>query len=484
MEPALELVGKRRLHRSLSDSRYVPLRDRHLDALRSIVGPAHVHVDRDTLLDMGHDETEDLLFSPDVVVRPANASEISRVLALANEERLPVTPRAGGTGLSGGALPVYGGILLALSRLNRILEIDERNLQAVVEPGVVTETFQNAVEEKKLFYPPDPASRGSCHLGGNLAECSGGPRAVKYGVTKDYVLGLQAVLPTGEIVETGGRCLKNVSGYNLHQLLIGSEGTLGVITRITFRLIPLPRIRRVLLVPFPSPEAACETVGAIFRAGITPSAAEFMEKDAVTAAEEHLHQPFPGSGAAAHLLLEVDGNLDAALDHDVERIAEICVENGADDALVADDAEKMAAIWRLRRCIGLAVKSISVYKEEDTVVPRAELPKLFRGVKEITARHGLHAICYGHAGDGNLHVNLLKRGLSDAEWDEKLEPAIREVFALTVSLGGTISGEHGIGWSQKSYLPIALGAAELEAMARIKRALDPNAILNPGKIFA
>jgi glycolate oxidase len=451
--------------------------------LRSIVGADFLLLDDDTRNFYGHDETEDLLCPPEVVLKPADARQISMILALATRGRIPVTPRAGGTGLSGGALPVHGGICLSMERLNRIIEIDAKNLQAVIEPGITTQKFQEEVESIGLFYPPDPASRGSCHMGGNLAACAGGPRAVKYGVTRDYVLGLEAVLPTGEIISAGGHVLKNVSGYNLTQLIIGSEGTLAVITKIILRLIPLPKLRKVILVAFDTPEEAADAVAEIFQQGLTPSALEFMEQSAVKAAEERQGKSFPNNTAGAQLLVEVDGNYEEGLSQDVQAIAEIVEKHGALDVLLADDRQKVADVWALRRGIGEAVKSISPYREEDTVVPRAQLPALVRGVKEICARYGIASICYGHAGDGNVHVNILKGTLDVASWDRTADAAVREIFHLTVSLGGTISGEHGIGYSQKSYLPIAVADPVLELMKRIKQTFDPQGILNPGKIF-
>lgn len=454
-----------------------------LEQLRRIVGHEHVLTDAESLDKYSRDETEDLAFAPDVIVRPSNTQEVSGILALANRAKIPVTPRGGGTGLSGGALPVFGGIILSMERMNSIIEIDEQNLQAVVEPGVVTQKFQEEVERKGLFYPPDPASRGSCQLGGNLAECAGGPRALKYGVTKDYVLGIEAVLADGTVISPGARVLKNVTGYNLTQLIIGSEGTLAVITKIILRLIPLPRLRRVMLAAFPSVEDAASCVSSLFRAGITPSALEFMEHSAVKAAEDHLGKHFPNSEAAAQLLIEVDGNHEEALANDIQTIAGIVEQYRASDVVLADEHRKIEEVWDLRRGMGEAVKSISPYKEEDTVVPRSMLPALVTGVKDICARHAVTSICYGHAGDGNVHVNILKGKLDDASWDTHSGNAIREIFALVVSLGGTISGEHGIGYSQKSYLPIALSQAELNLMREIKRTFDPNGILNPGKIF-
>jgi glycolate oxidase len=454
-----------------------------VDQLAAIVERDYVLTDDESRALFAHDETEDLSFPPDVVVKPGTTQQVSEILKFAHRHLIPVTPRGGGTGLSGGALAVRGGICLSMERFNHIIEIDEKNFQAIVEPGVITQKFQEELETRGLFYPPDPASRGSCHLGGNLAECAGGPRAVKYGVTKDYVLGLEAVLPNGEIINTGARVLKNVSGYNLTQLIIGSEGTLAVITKIIFRLLPFPRIRKVLLVAFGSLEEAATAVADIFQGGVVPSALEFMEKAAVKAVEEHMGKLFPNGNADAQLLIEVDGNYEESIDRDIEIIAKSIGQHNAVDVLLAEDRQKVADVWALRRGIGEAVKSISAYKEEDTVVPRANLPQLVSGVKKICGRYGITSICYGHAGDGNVHVNILKDKLDDATWEKHLDTAIHEIFRLTVSLGGTISGEHGIGYAQKTYLPIALSATELDLMKKIKRAFDPNNILNPGKIF-
>ncbi len=467
----------------MAETAYNKLSPEMISKLQKICGKENVLIDADTLKLFSEDETEDLSFPPEVVIKPANAQQISDIFKLANKNKIPVTPRGGGTGLSGGALSVFGGICLSMEKFNKILEIDEKNFQAVVEPGVITQVFQESVERLGLFYPPDPASRGSCFLGGNLAECSGGPRAVKYGVTKDYVLGLEAVLPTGEMIKTGGRVLKNVTGYNLTQLIIGSEGTLAVITKIIFRLIPLPKYKKVILAAFNSFGDATDAVAKIFQNGITPSAIEFMEKAAVKAAEEKQNKKFPNGEAEAQLLIEVDGNYPESLDKDIEKIAEVINEYNPMDILLAEDRQKVEDIWDLRRGIGEAVKSISAYKEEDTVVPRANMTKLVSGVKEISAKYGITTICYGHSGDGNIHVNILKDKLDNETWENILDKAIREIFELTVSLGGTISGEHGIGYSQKSYLSIALSKEELDLMKKIKNTFDPDNILNPGKIF-
>ncbi|MBX2991217.1 MAG: FAD-binding protein [Bacteroidetes bacterium] len=449
----------------------------------SIVGGENALTDDEAKSVYGQDETEDFSFPPELILKPSTAQQVSEIMKLAHRHIIPVTPRGGGTGLSGGALPVHGGIVLSMEKFNRIIDIDEKNFQATVEPGVITQIFQEECEKRGLYYPPDPSSRGSSQLGGNLAECAGGPRAVKYGVTKDYVLGVEAVLPTGEIINAGGRVLKNVSGYNLTQLIVGSEGTLAVITKILFRLIPLPRMKKVLLVPFNSLENAVAAVAVIFQRGITPSALEFMEQAAVRAAEMQLGKTFPNGTAEAQLLIEVDGNYEETLAKDIDVIAEVVEKHGASNVLLAEDRQKIEDVWALRRSMGEAVKKISTYKEEDTVVPRAHLPQLIRGVKEICGRYGITSICYGHAGDGNVHVNILKDKMDDTKWEKHLDTAIREIFRLTVSLGGTISGEHGIGYSQKAYLPIALSPAELTLMKEIKRTFDPNNILNPGKIF-
>jgi len=454
-----------------------------LERLVDIVGENFVSRDGELLSKYSKDETEDLIFQPEVVVKPANTKEVSEIIKLANEYKIPVVPRGGGTGLSGGALNIYGGICLSMERFNRILEIDENNFQAVVEPGVITQIFQEEVEKYGLFYPVDPASRGSCFIGGNLAECSGGPRALKYGVTRDYVLALEFVTPTGEIISNGARTIKNVTGYNLAQLIIGSEGTLGVITKIVFKLISLPKFRKVLLIPFDSIDNCISSVAEFFTSGITPSALEFLEKSAVKAAETQLNKKYPVSDAEAQLFIEVDGNYEEALNNDVQKIAEVAEKFGAIDIILAEDRQKMDDIWELRRGTGDAVKSISTYKEEDTVVPRNKMPALIKGVKEISSRYGIRSICYGHAGDGNVHINILKDKLSDKEWNERIDDAVREVFNLTISLGGTLSGEHGIGYSQKNYLSIALSYAEIRLMKEIKRTFDPNNILNPGKIF-
>lgn len=457
----------------------------HIESFKKIIGEKFVFVDEESLNHYAHDETEDLHFLPEVVIKPRTAEEISAILKICNAEKIPVTPRGGGTGLSGGALPHLGGVLLSTERLNSIIEIDERNLQVITETGVITEVLQDAVKEKGLFYPPDPSSRGSCFIGGNIAENSGGPKAVKYGVVKDYVLNLEMVLPTGEIIWTGANVLKNATGYNLTQLIVGSEGTLGIVTKIVLRLIPLPKFDLLMLVPFNAAENACAAVSAIFRAGYTPSAMEFMERDALEWVSRFIDNSSVkiDDEVQAHLLIEVDGNNMDVLMQEMEGIAEVVQQFDCGEILFADDAQQKTELWKMRRRVAEAVKSHSIYKEEDTVVPRAELPVLLKGVKEIGKKYGFHSVCYGHAGDGNLHVNIIKGNLTDEEWNGSLKNGIKEIFVLVKELGGTISGEHGIGLVQKEYLDIVFDKTQLQLMKQIKNIFDPNNILNAGKIF-
>ena len=353
------------------------------------------------------------------------------------------------------------------------------------EPGVITEVLQLELKEKGLFYPPDPSSRGSCFIGGNISENSGGPKAVKYGVVKDYVLNLQIVLPTGEIIWTGANVLKNATGYNLTQLIVGSEGTLGIVTKIVLKLLPFPKHDLLMLVPFRSAENACSAVAAIFRAGYVPSAMEFMERDALDFATRYIESNavIVEDDVQAHLLIEVDGNNMDVLMQDMEGIAGIVAGFDCGEILFADNEQQKAELWKMRRRIGEAVKAHSIYKEEDTVVPRAELPVLLKGVKDIGKKHGFHSVCYGHAGDGNLHVNIIRGNLTEEQWNGSLKEGIIEIFELVKRLGGTISGEHGIGLVQKEYMNIIFDDTQMRLMKEIKKIFDPNNILNAGKIF-
>ena len=450
-----------------------------------IVGKENISSDKEQLEKYGQDETEDLIFFAEVILKPSSVKEISQIAKICNEHIIPLTVRGAGTGLSGGALPIKGGVLLSMEKFNKIIKIDERNLQATVEPGVINYEFQEAVKQVGLFYPPDPASWGSCSLGGNIAHSSGGPKAVKYGTTRDYVLNLEIVLPNGEIIWTGANTLKYSTGYNLTHLMVGSEGTLCIVTKIVFKLITLPKHDLLMLVPFNSAELACKAVAEVFKAGINPSALEFMEKDAIDWSIKYSGElSFKVKPEwQALLIVEVDGNNLDILMSDCEIISAVMQQNQCDEILFADSAEQKNAIWKIRRKVGEAVKSNSVYKEEDTVVPRAELPILLKGVKAIGKKYGFNSVCYGHAGDGNLHVNIIKGALSDQAWNIDLPKAISEIFELCKSLGGTISGEHGIGLVQKNYLPIVFSPYHLQLMKDIKKVFDPNYILNPGKIF-
>ncbi|NBX81053.1 MAG: FAD-binding protein [Flavobacteriales bacterium] len=437
------------------------------------------------LIEYGHDETEDFNFPPSIILKPTTVEEISTVMRYCFENEIPVTPAGARTGLSGGALPTHYGVLISMEKFNHILEIDEKNHQVTTEPGVITQVLQDAVKAKGLFYPPDPASKGSCFIGGNVSENSGGPKAVKYGVTKDYVLNLEVVLPSGEVIWTGANVLKNATGYNLTQLIVGSEGTLGIITKIVLRLIPHPTTDMLMLVPFFDAQKACEAVAAIFQAGITPSGLEFMERDALTWTQQFT-QDFSiqvSDNHEAHLLIEVDGFDSEVLMKECEKILVVLENFETDEILFADSEAQKNTLWSLRRKVGEAVKSQSIYKEEDTVVPRFALPQLLFHVKEIGKKYGFHSVCYGHAGDGNLHVNIIKGELSDEQWENELPIAIREIFTEVVKLGGTLSGEHGIGLVQKSYMDIAFPEVTLDLMRAIKKVFDPKGILNPNKIF-
>ncbi len=455
------------------------------EKLIAAVGASFAFTDQETLNEYGKDHTEDLVFPPNVVVKPASTHEVSEVMKIAYEYQIPVIPIGARTGLSGGILAVKQGIGLSLERMNQIEKIDEQNLQVITQPGVITEVLQNAVAEKGLFYPVDPSSKGSCFIGGNIAENAGGARAVKYGVTKDYVLNLEVVLPNGEIILTGANTLKNATGYNLTQLIVGSEGTLGVVTKIVLKLIPAIQHQVLMLVPFFDMMQAAEAVSQIFREGIVPSALEFMERDAIDWTMKFVEVPNLNlkTDIQAHLLIELDGNYLEVLMQEAEKMMTVLERFTIDEILFADTEDQKNALWKLRRNVAEAVKQNTVYKEEDTVVPRYELPKLLKGIKDIGVKHGFKSICYGHAGDGNLHVNIIKQGLTDNEWKENVPKGIREIFELTKSLQGTISGEHGIGYVQKNYLPIVFNSIELELMRQIKKVFDPLNIMNPDKIF-
>jgi len=456
-----------------------------LEEIKSIVGSAYFFTDEESFAKYGSDETEKLHYTPQVVVKPRKATEIAQLLKLCNQHLIPVTPRGAGTGLTGGALPHLGGLVISMERFNAILEIDERNLQVTTEPGVITEVLQNTVKEKGLFYPPDPASKGSCFIGGNISENSGGPKAVKYGVVKDYVLNLEVVLPTGEIIWTGSNVLKNATGYNITQLIVGSEGTLGIVTKIVLRLIPHPKFDLLMLAPFNSIEKASEAVSAIFRAGITPSAMELMEIDAITLASKMLDSTAISitENLAAHLIIEVDGNNMEVLMSEMEAISEVLAQFDAGELYFADDSQQKNELWKIRRKANEASVAAGYTIEEDTVVPRAALPQLIKGVKALGLENGFKVVCYGHAGDGNLHIRINHPLHKTSHNNKEMQAILIKIFELVKALGGTISGEHGIGLIQKTYMPVMFDNVTMELMKGIKLLFDPNNILNAGKIF-
>lgn len=417
---------------------------------------------------------------PDAVVRAHSPEQIAALLRLATELRIPVTPRGGGSGMTGGAIPVSGGIVLVMSEMNRILDIDTDNLVARAEPGVVTADFHRAVEVLGLFYPPDPASSAFCTLGGNLAECAGGPRAVKYGVTRDYVLGLEAVLPTGEIIRTGVQTMKGVVGYDLTRLIVGSEGTLAVITAMTLRLLPLPESIRTLSVIFDDIHQAAETVSEIIRKGLVPRTIEYLDQAAILCAEKQIPGQLP-LDAGAMLLIEVDGRKPETLVM-AEEIAVLCRQMGG-KVRIAATKEEAAGLWAARKAVSPALFMYGPHKiNEDIVVPRSKIPAVVEKIEELKEKTGLMMVSFGHAGDGNIHFNIML-DKSDAKALRRAEWAVKELFSHVLFLGGTLSGEHGVGTSKQPYFDMEIGPAEKALMLRLKKAFDPAGILNPGKIF-
>lgn len=448
--------------------------------ITEIAGKENVAEDKETRICYAYDATN-IHHLPDLVVFPRTPQHISGILKLANEYRFPVVPRGAGTGFTGGTIPVEGGVVLVLTKMNKILKIDQENLLAVVEPGVITYDFQQEVEKIGLFYPPDPASLKSSTLGGNVAECAGGPRAVKYGVTKDYVLGLEVVLPTGEVISVGVQTVKSVVGYDLTKLMVGSEGTLGVITKIILRLIPLPKAKRTMLVIFPTIESAATSVSQIISSRIIPTTLEFMDNATIRCVEDYLHMGLPVD-AGALLIIEVDGAPEA-LNGEVEEIRKICQANQAMEIKVAKDKQEAEDLWKARRAVSSAVVKLNPTKiNEDVTVPRSKVADILRRTEAISKKYGLIIVNFGHAGDGNIHVNVLIDKRKPGEM-EKAHAAVKEIFQSALDLGGTLSGEHGIGITKAPYLPLELGDMGIEVMKRIKKAFDPNNILNPGKIF-
>jgi glycolate oxidase len=453
-----------------------------LSALTSALGADAVTVDEHTLIAYGTDALK--RGTPaDVVVMPADAAEVSAVLTLCAEHGVPVVPRGAGTGYTGGAVPVRGGVVLSLERMNRILEIDEANLVAVVEPNVITGDLQEAVERVGLFYPPDPASLTQSVIGGNVAENAGGPRAFKYGTTKQYVLGLEAVLPTGEIIRTGGKVVKNVVGYDLTHLLVGSEGTLAVITQVILRLVPKPPVQATLRATFPSVEAAVLAVSEIIRNRVVPAALELIDGESLEAVAQNLGvRSLAPEGTAAILLIDVDG-VPAAVTEEAVRVEAACRAAGATEILRARDDAERAELWRVRRELSLSLKMVAPLKfNHDMVVPKGRIPELFVLVQRIRDEFRLRIPLFGHAGDGNIHVNIMVDP-EDADEIRRAHEAEHVLFSGVIALEGAISGEHGIGFSKMPFVPLALSPDEIALMKRVKAAFDPLGILNPGKMF-
>jgi glycolate oxidase len=453
-----------------------------LDALRAIVGGEYLKTDDESRIGYGTDALKRGM-PADAVVCPADTRQVAAIAHLCNTHRLPLVPRGAGTGYTGGSVPSHGGVVISLERLNRILEIDEANLLAIVEPNVITGDLQDAVEQLGLFYPPDPASLRICALGGNVAECAGGPRAFKYGTTKRYVLGLEAVLPTGEIVKTGGKTVKNVVGYDLTQLLVGSEGTLAIITKIILRLIPRPPFQATLRATFPTIEAAVDAVIGITRARVVPAALELIDGETLEAVAQNLGvRSLAPPGTAALLLLEVDG-VAAAVEEEASRVEQACRDAAATDVRRARDEAERQELWRVRREMSMSLKMVAALKfNHDVVVPKGRIPQLFALVGRLRREFGLRIPSFGHAGDGNIHVNFM---VDPADADEVARARAAEpvLFAGVVALEGSISGEHGIGFTKAPFLAIELGPDEIALMQRLKQAFDPHGILNPGKIF-
>jgi len=473
----------------VSHTKYNPVTPEIAAELKAIVGDAYVvHDDPERLEAYSHDEIPDPQYahSPEALVRPRTAEEIAAVMKLANRERIPVTPRGAGSGLSGGAVPVRGGIVLLVDRMSQILEIDRDNMMVVVEPGVVTGDINERLEGTGLFYAGYPMSLETCCIGGNVAENAGGGKAVKYGVTNRYVLGLQIVTPAGEIVEFGGKLVKDVTGYNMVQLMVGSEGTLGIFTKIILKLLPAPRASVDLLVLFKTADEAIAAVPKIMTAsGVVPTAIEFMDQHSVRAACEYLNETIPYRDAGAMLLVTVDGPNEKQVEGEYDAIGEQCLAAGAIEVYVADNATTSERIWKVRRNIAEAFGLISPHQcNEDLVVPPAAIAELIAGMEKLAGKHGVGIPSYGHAGDGNMHTRIIKNpDWSIEKWERTYPGVLTDLYELTASLGGRISGEHGIGHKRKDYMPLFVSPEYIDLLRAVKRAMDPNNILNPGKIF-
>ncbi|RKD31544.1 FAD-binding oxidoreductase [Thermohalobacter berrensis] len=453
-----------------------------IDFLISVCGEDRVFTGDEINEDFSHDELAGIKKYPDVLVEVKSTEEVSKIMKYAYENNIPVTPRGQGTGLVGGAVPLYGGIMINLSTMNRILELDEENLTLTVEPGVLLMEIAKYVEDHDLFYPPDPGEK-SATIGGNINTNAGGMRAVKYGVTRDYIRGLEVVLPNGEVIEVGGKVVKNSSGYSLKDLFVGSEGTLGIVTKATLRLLPLPKKAISLLIPFPNLEMAIETVPKIIKSKAIPTAIEYMVRDVILASEEFLGKKFPDSSADAYLLLTFDGNSKEEIENTYEKVAHICLDSGAIDVLISNTQERQESIWSARGAFLEAIKaSTSEMDECDVVVPRNRVAEFVKYTDDLQDKFDIRIRSFGHAGDGNLHIYVLRDDLPEDVWKKKLNDVFDEMYTKARELGGKVSGEHGIGYAKRPYLQESMGSKGMDLIKNIKLSFDPKNILNPGKV--
>lgn len=467
----------------MSEPTFNRLTEADIAHLKSVVEPTGKVVPREQIHeDYSHDEMGAVHQFPDLLIEAVSTEQVAAVLRYANERRLPVTPRGQGTGLVGAAVALHGGIMLSTARMNRILELDEDNLTLTVEPGVLLMEIAKFVEERDFFYPPDPGEK-SASIGGNISTNAGGMRAVKYGVTRDYVRGLEVVLANGDVIEVGGKIVKNSSGYSIKDLIIGSEGTLGFVTKALLKLLPLPKKAISLLIPFADLATAIETVPVIIRSKYIPTAIEYMEQPVILCAEQYLGKKFPDHSSDAYLLLTFDGNSREEVEAIYEKVAEICLQAGARDVLISDTDERQTSIWSARGAFLEAIKASTTEMEEcDVVVPRNHVADFVKYTKEVEQKVGVRLSGFGHAGDGNLHVYVLRDDLDSETYARKLSEAFDLLYAKAHELGGQVSGEHGIGFAKKEFLAESLGEVSMNLMRNIKHAFDPNGILNPGKV--
>ncbi|ACA45088.1 FAD-binding oxidoreductase [Clostridium botulinum] len=461
---------------------YKKLDVKDIEFLKSVAGQERVYTGEDINEDYSHDELGGISKMPDAMVEVLSTEEVSKIMAYAHKNNIPVVVRGSGTGLVGASVPIHGGIMINMTKMNRILEIDEENLTLTVEPGVLLMEIGKFVEEHDLFYPPDPGEK-SATIGGNISTNAGGMRAVKYGVTRDYIRGLEIVLPDGKVIQVGGKVVKNSSGYSIKDLVCGAEGTLAIVTKAILKLLPLPKKAISLLIPFPNLEMAINTVPKIIKSKAIPTAIEFMQREVILAAEKFLGKKFPDNSSDAYLLLTFDGNTKEDIEKDYEKVADICLEEGALDVYISDTDERKEAVWSARGAFLEAVKASTTEMDEcDVVVPRNKVASFVKYTDELQEQFDVRIRSFGHAGDGNLHVYVLRDNLNKEQWDKKLKDVFECMYKKSVELNGLVSGEHGIGFAKKPYLFEQYGEEYMELMKNIKLAFDPKNILNPGKV--